>query len=138
MNPDVELKLTTNPELSEVLDQLKSREPIFYRPEWGTTKADFENMTAPDFWEVGASGRRYSREYVLGELERRYQNPSADEWKASDFHCRRLAEGVYLLTYSLLQGTRKTRRTTIWERTPAGWKIVFHQGTIVQDPRAQP
>jgi hypothetical protein len=28
---------------------------------------------------------------------------------------------------------RLTRRATIWQRTKDGWKIVYHQGTIVQD-----
>jgi hypothetical protein len=37
------------------------------------------------------------------------------------------------LTYTLVQhNERKTRRSTIWQRTPEGWKIVFHQGTIVR------
>ena len=125
--------LTSDPELLGVLNELVSREPIFHRPELGTTRADFENMTLTDFWEVGASGRRYSRDYVLAELEKRYQRPGDDVWETSGFHCRRLAEDVYLLTYTLLQnGKRKTRRSTIWQRTPAGWKIGFHQGTIVQ------
>ena len=125
--------LTSDPELLGVLNELVSREPIFHRPELGTTRADFENMTLTDFWEVGASGRRYSRDYVLAELEKRYQRPGEDVWETSGFHCRRLAEDVYLLTYTLLQnGKRKTRRSTIWQRTPAGWKIGFHQGTIVQ------
>jgi hypothetical protein len=45
-----------------------------------------------------------------------------------------LAEDVYLLTYTLIQGNeRKTRRSTIWQHTPEGWKIVYHRGTIVQD-----
>lgn len=43
----------------------------------------------------------------------------------------KLAENVYFLTYTLLQGERKTRRATIWQNTPVGWKIVFHQGTVV-------
>jgi hypothetical protein len=55
-------------------------------------------------------------------------------WETTDFQCRRLAGGVYLLTYTLLQeNTRKTRRSTIWQRTEEGWKIVYHQGTMVQD-----
>ena len=125
--------LTSDPELLGVLNELVSREPIFHRPELGTTRADFENMTLTDFWEVGASGRRYSRDYVLAELEKRYQRPGDDVWETSGFHCRRLAEDVYLLTYTLLQnGKRKTRRSTIWQRTPTGWKIGFHQGTIIQ------
>ena len=129
----MEPALITDPKLMGVLEQLQSREPIFHRPELGTTRADFEKMMAADFWEVGASGRRYSRDYVLSELQRRYAGPYVDKWETRDFHCRRLAEDVYLLTYTLLQGERKTRRATIWQNTLSGWKIVFHQGTIVQD-----
>jgi hypothetical protein len=40
-----------------------------------------------------------------------------------------------MLTYTLVQDAiRTTRRLTIWERTDAGWKIVFHQGTVVEQP----
>ena len=110
------------------------REPIFHRPEFGSTRADFENMTSPQFWEIGASGRRYSRAFVLDELEKRYASQHEDVWETSDFECRELAAGVYLLTYTLLQDAhRRTRRSTIWQRTADGWKILFHQGTIVQD-----
>ncbi len=123
----------TDQALRDVLDELKRREPIFHRRELGTTRADFENMTVVDFWEVGASGRRYDRDYVLAELEKRHAQDHTDLWETKDFHCRRLAEDVYLLTYTLLQVERMTRRATIWQRTPSGWKIVFHQGTIVQD-----
>lgn len=134
MNPDTAPTPATDPALPAVLKELISREPIFHRPEWGTTRAHFENMTAIDFWEVGASGRRYSREEVLTELERRQPVQTADVWEASGFHTRELARNVYLLTYTLLQDNKRlTRRSTIWERTPEGWKIVFHQGTIVQD-----
>lgn len=130
----MEPSLITDPALAGVLDELINREPIFHRPELGTARTDFENMTLTDFWEVGASGRRYSREFVLDELEKRYRQPHADVWETSGFHCRRLAQDVYLLTYTLLQNKqRKTRRSTIWQNTPAGWKIVYHQGTIVQD-----
>jgi hypothetical protein len=132
MSPSTEPKLTPDPALATILEELKSREPIFHRPENGTTRVDFENMMAPDFWEIGASGRRYSRDYVLSELQKRYAGEYVDAWKTQDFHCRKLAQDVYLLTYTLFQGVRRTRRTTIWQHTPAGWKIVFHQGTIVQ------
>ncbi len=123
------------PNLTSILEELSAREPIFHRPEYGTTRADFENMTLPDFWQIGASGRIYSREYVLAELERRHTQPhEIDLWETSDFRCRKLAEDAYLLTYNLLQGERRTRRSTIWQHTSTGWKIAFHQGTIVQTP----
>jgi hypothetical protein len=122
------------PERAEVLAELMEREPIFHRPELGTTRADFEKMAADEFWEVGASGKRYSRGFVLDELERRYAAPHADVWETSDFRCQRLAEDLYLLTYTLVQDrVRLTRRSTIWRRTAEGWKIVFHQGTLVEE-----
>lgn len=135
MNSTSEPHLVTDPALAETLADLIRREPIFHCPEFGRTRAEFEKMTTEDFWEVGASGRRYSRNYVLNVLEERYRrNQSNDVWEASDFYCNRLSSDVYLLTYTLLQhGTRKTRRSTIWKETKEGWKIVFHQGTIVQD-----
>jgi len=38
MEPD----LVTAPDLISVLDELRRREPIFHRPEFGSTRADFE------------------------------------------------------------------------------------------------
>jgi hypothetical protein len=120
--------------MQDVLAELSAREPIFHRPEFGTSRADFERMTVEDFWETGASGRRYSRQFVLDELEKRFAASQAEVWETSDFQCRKLGEDTYLLTYALLQDhVRLTRRATIWRRTSGGWKIVYHQGTIVQD-----
>ena len=133
MFPFTEPTLVTDPAAMSALEELLNREPIFHRLELGTTRADFENMMAADFWEVGASGRRYSRDSVLDVLERRVSEGHIDQLEAADFHCRKLAEDVYLLSYTLFQPEHKTRRATIWQRTETGWKIVFHQGTIVQD-----
>lgn len=117
----------------DVLKELMRRELIFHRPEFGTTRRDFENMTDAAFWEVGASGRRYSRDYVLDVLERRYENPIQETWETKDFHCLEIARDNYLLTYTLLQGERMTRRSTLWRRCGEDWKILYHQGTVVQD-----
>jgi len=120
-------------DLSTVLVELSRREPIFHRPEFGATRADFERMIAEDFREIGASGREYSRATVLDVLEKRAQNPPPEAWETFDFECRRLAPDVYLLTYRLLQDqVRHTRRATIWRKTAEGWRILYHQGTIVQ------
>ena len=128
-----EPKLVTDPALLGVLEELRAREPIFHHPEFGTTRADFDNMMNADFWEVGASGRRYSRESILDELERRHEGGYVEgPLEAKEFSCRRLADEVYLLTYTLFQRKRKTRRATIWQRVGNEWKIVFHQGTVVQ------
>jgi hypothetical protein len=134
----MEPTLTTDPALQDVLDQLIAREPIFHRPEHGTTRGDFESMTEPDFWEVGASGRRYSREFVLETVTERYTTPHDDPWQTHGFQCREIAPDNYLLTYTLHQGERVTRRSTIWRRRAGGWRIVYHQGTVVEDAQSQP
>jgi hypothetical protein len=131
----MELAAKTDPKLLDVLAELRRREPIFHRPELGTTRAELEAMVDDDFWEVGASGRRYTRKYVLEVVEQRTGTPEEeDPWDTTDFRCQELAPDIYLLTYTLRQVERLTRRTTIWRRAADGWKILFHQGTIVESP----
>lgn len=130
----MEPTLTTAPELKEILAELSQLEPIFHWPPEAMTLESLERMTTADFWEVGASGRRYARDFVFKVLEERRTAPQGIEWKITDLYCRKLSGEVYLLTYTLLQdNARLTRRSTIWEKSCEGWKIVFHQGTIVQD-----
>jgi hypothetical protein len=121
-----------DPRLHGILDELRSREPIFHTERFGRSLDDFARGTAPDFWEVGASGRRYSRDFIL-ELREHEALVDADEagWKATGFGLRQLGADCYLLTYTLDQGGRVTRRATIWEQTQGGWRIVYHQGTVV-------
>jgi hypothetical protein len=122
----------TDPELSSVLEELRRREPIFHTSEFGTTAADFEKAMAPEYWEVGASGRRYSRSFILDYLAKNsLVDSTAAGWEASDHALRRLGCDTYLLTYTLRQSERLTRRSTIWRKTSEGWRILYHQGTIV-------
>ena len=121
-------------ELQQILDELSSREPIFHTKRFGSSFEDFERGTAPDFWEVGASGTVYQRERVWEVLEQRYNDPAyVDEWVTSDFFCRELSADTYLLTYVLHEGDRITRRATVWRREGQIWQVVYHQGTIVHD-----
>src|SRR5260370_38315845 len=125
MTPGMEPALATDPAVVDVLNELIRREPIFHRPELGTTRVDFENMTVADFWEVGASGRRYSRDYVLHTLERRYAGSNINVWETTGFCCRKLAADVYLLTYTLIQATERTQpRSTASQRTSKDWLII--------------
>jgi hypothetical protein len=126
---------TTEPDLLPILAELISREPIFHRPAFASTNEDFARMTAPTYWEVGASGRRYTRDYILQTLA---DTPPIDAakagWQVIDPQCRRLGpenSDTYLLTYTLHQAERRTRRATIWQQTPSGWQILYHQGTSI-------
>ena len=119
---------------TKILDELKSREPIFHHPEkFGKTKQDIENQMCDEFWEVGASGNVYTRQDVIETLLERYNDPShQDIWEAKDFALTQIAPDNYLLTYILIQDkTRVTRRSTLWRKQNGHWKILYHQGTVI-------
>jgi hypothetical protein len=115
---------------ADVHAELAALEPLFHSHPPGTTIDELAAMIAPDFSEVGASGTRYTREEILGVLERRLRDgPKPFPWPAQDFAVRELAPDLYLATYRLVERDRPTQRSSIWRRTPSGWQVVFHQGT---------
>lgn len=120
--------------MRKILEELKSREPIFHHPEkFGQNKQDIENQMCDEFWEVGASGNVYTKQDVIETLCERYNDPNyQDIWEAKDFKLTQIAADNYLLTYILIQDeTRVTRRSTLWRRVNSSWKILYHQGTII-------
>jgi hypothetical protein len=84
---------------------------------------------APDFFEVGRSGRVYAREQIIetGGGEIKAQLP-LDGLKI------RLLDGLTVqVTYNShveYDGVvEHARRSSIWTRTASGWVMRFHQGT---------
>ena len=115
-----------------MLEELRLLDPIFHTAAFGTTLADFDRRMAPDYWEVGASGRRYSRDLILAGLaEHPPVNAAEAGWTWSGLGLRQLGPETWLLTYTLDQNGRITRRSTLWRRTNGAWQILYHQGTIV-------
>lgn len=117
--------------LKPILEELQRLEPLFHAAYVEASPERFEQLVAPEFWEIGASGRRYSREFALALLINREQMPQADAWQTSDFHVTEAGTDSYLLTYNLYQPGRVTRRMTVWRRHQGAWQAVYHQGTVV-------
>jgi hypothetical protein len=116
-----------DPDLQHVFAELRNFEPIFHREAFGKSIEEFCRRMAPDYWEIGASGRIYRPEFILKTLE---ENPPVDAqtagWVCSDFGLRSLGPESFLLTYTLNQSGRITRRATIWTRDSGEWRILFH------------
>lgn len=118
-------------ECLKMIDELKQLEPLIYAANDGKTREHFENLLVSNFWEIGASGKKYDRDFVLATLEQRNKNPIEEKWQTSDFKVRQIEDNHFLFTYLLQQPTRLSQRATLWQRTSAGWKMVYHQGTPV-------
>ncbi len=126
-------------DLHLILTELMSREPLLHHREIVHSVETFDAETADDFWEVGASGRVYSRDFVRAVILQRLKDSDVDArlvegWTTEDHGIRQLGPDTYLVTYQLNGQYRRTRRATIWRSSPIkGWHVVYHQGTVITD-----
>ncbi|MEJ2089269.1 MAG: nuclear transport factor 2 family protein [Gammaproteobacteria bacterium] len=95
-----------------------------------------DQLIAEEFLEFGASGRIWRKADVLTELPA--QRPMGAS-RLSEFTAVALGGEHALVTYQLyVEGDHppdRSWRSSVWKRTPAGWQMVFHQGTrIVEGP----
>lgn len=116
-----------------VLTDLQRCEKQFHWPAVEAAREKLATMLHPDFTEIGASGTVYTREEALETLIERAQQQDPPRWHTQDWHCRAIAPGTHLLHYTLCQGTRITKHTTLWQRDvqrgTQDWQALFHQGT---------
>jgi hypothetical protein len=127
MEPDLTLDLSLRP----LLDELRALEDSYHAACASASPEAFDRLVAPDFWEIGASGRRMSRAFARQVLAQRPGTPEPSMWQTDEHHLQAVGEGMWLLTYRLMQPGRTTRRMTLWRREGQAWQAVFHQGTPV-------
>ncbi len=92
-----------------------------------------EQLIAPEFREIGASGAYFGLTEILQRL------PEEQNWTArvQDFECYSLGKGICQLVFKAFikhhdsdSGTFSLR-SSIWRQFGDDWKVVFHQGTLV-------
>ncbi|WP_170285671.1 DUF4440 domain-containing protein [Microbacterium rhizomatis] len=81
-----------------------------------------------DFIEIGRSGRRWTRDEIVGALaaEQRREMPTTDEWLFNE-----IAPGLFLVTYRLDTHATSSRHSSIWDTKSGVPRIRFHQGTVI-------
>ncbi|MFW6598011.1 RNase H family protein [Propionibacteriaceae bacterium Y2011] len=82
-------------------------------------------LLAPDWYEVGASGRLWSREELLAEIGP-LRGPVALEVVSTS---RPADEQVLLLWRAVPQDGPSTLRTSLWARRGNAYRQIFHQAT---------
>lgn len=120
---------------TELLPEIRALEEALHRHEIRHSRKAVEALLADDFIEFGSSGAVYHRQQIIDLLA---QEEGGDEGAllAHDYALRMLADDTVLLTYRTQRTTpdgieRHVLRSSIWQRTDAGWKMLFHQGTVV-------
>jgi hypothetical protein len=121
---------------SDLVEHLRRLEEELLRPEVRRSQPALQTLLAPDFVEVGRSGRVYDRDAIAAALASDADGPSGRPVaRIEAFAARLLAQGVALATYDSVHdgaegGLTVTRRSSIWRRDPDGaWRMAYHQGT---------
>lgn len=94
-------------------------------------RARLLELLAPDFMEVGTSGRVWDLDGTLKLLDS--QANDGDEIEVTELTGRMLADGFILVHWASACQGRRARRTSLWRRDEDGWRQVHHQGTILPD-----
>lgn len=117
----------------ETRELLRELEEELWRAETRFDRARMEQLFAEDFFEVGRSGRVYSREELLAvtgsEIDAVLPLPN--------MAIRYLAPGVAQITYNSLVTcngkVERGRRSSIWSLDADTWRLRFHQGTVYEE-----
>ena len=80
----------------------------------------------PDFEEIGASGRRWSRQEVLAM----FSDGQAADVSVEVLALKRLDAATALLTYRSVATRGSALRSSIWQHENGRWQVRFHQGTL--------
>jgi len=88
-----------------------------------------EELLAPDFTEIGQSGRRWGRAEIISSLVD--DTSPAPTATVSDREARTLSVDTVLLTYCLDFGGRKSWRSSLWRQVGGPAQCLYHQGTAV-------
>jgi hypothetical protein len=119
---------------AEEVEQLRSLEEDLWRSETRFDESRMRRVLAPDFLEIGRSGRLFRLEDTLAVPAQ--QIPAL--LPLPSFAARLLQRDVALVTYetdvAYTWGRELARRSSLWTRTPGGWQLRFHQGTPLPEP----
>ncbi|MDX2416952.1 MAG: DUF4440 domain-containing protein [Xanthomonadales bacterium] len=100
-------------------------------------RSDAERVSAllhESFTEIGRSGWYYNRNEIMKELSK--EEAGSPVW-AQDFVTSEISGGLILLTYKSAHINTEgelsghTFRSSLWQQTPQGWQVRFHQGTPI-------
>lgn len=120
-----------SPNADESVATAMALERRLLQPEVRSSPAALDALVDPEFQEIGASGRLWTRGDTIQALPR-YQQDVPTPIRDEQMTGRRLADHLVLLTYVSDESGRWARRTSLWRSDKAaGWRLLHHQGTLI-------
>ena len=117
-----------DPTPGSVFLALQHLEESLYLPQTRFDSEYMEGLLSPDFVEFGSSGRVWDRASMIAAL---VADPGVDpSMSVTDMTSVAVDANAALVTYVASTGERTTLRSSLWLRTPTGWRLRFHQGTV--------
>ncbi len=90
-----------------------------------------DDLLDADFCEIGASGRLWTRAEIVSLLADERSSEGAIE--ASEMKGTIVGPDLVLLTYVTNRQGRRARRSSLWRRSAGTWRVLYHQGTPLND-----
>jgi hypothetical protein len=109
--------------------ELKDLEVSLWQSKTRFDRTYMEHVLAPDFFEFGRSGRRWTRDECLevtGKVEINVKLP------LEAFNTHLIDDMTVLVTYiteARYDTVERSNRSSLWSKTGEGWRLRFHQGT---------
>lgn len=83
-----------------------------------------------DFLEFGSSGKIYNKEIIIEKLP----NSEFSQTDISEFSIFEISENFIQTRFKTREEKRTSLRSSLWKKySDDDWKMIFHQGTVIQE-----
>jgi len=114
----------------QAFDRVLELERELQTPACRADEDQLRELLAPDYVEIGASGRRWDFDSILTMLREETAEEDHGVIALTGLAARALAPGVVQVFWDSDRNGRRARRTSIWCERGDGWQLVYHQGTL--------
>lgn len=92
------------------------------------SRHDMEQLLADDFYEIGTSGKIYTKQIELDALTNEALANELPE--VLNFRIHELSDTLIQAIYDTVEFSgRRSHRSSLWRKTDDAWQLFFHQGT---------
>ncbi len=122
--------------MADLVDHLRELEERLFDPAVRASRQALEALLAPEFQEIGSSGRLFGCEEIIAAL---LSEEPVMSRTLHDLSLVMVEARVTLLTYRSTRTTMdgavvSSLRSSLWRQDDDGtWRMVFHQGTLASE-----